>query len=228
MFYGCTALKSASMANFNSTEILDMRSMFYNDEALLEADLSNIYTGKCTNFNYLFRGCKAIKNVDLSSFDFSSWSTTLTDRNNQAGYLVYLCENLEKLDMSAPGWDFTAAGLHYFLNKCYKIKEWKVGKDCTFATTTYHNYAWTDVATQVTTDDPFKIICTAVAAQNLLRAANAGVLRTRLKDGLLKFVSINDETTFLKVFYDGVETNDLSAATNATNRAKITVTDPSL
>ena len=28
-----------------------------------------------------------------------------------AGYLVYLCENLEKLDMSAPGWDFTAAGL---------------------------------------------------------------------------------------------------------------------
>ena len=62
----------------------------------------------------------------------------------------------------------------------------------------------------------------------MLRAANSGNLRTWLKNGTFRFYSINNESVALKVFYDGTETNDLSAATNATTRAKITVTDPAL
>ena len=84
------------------------------------------------------------------------------------------------------------------------------------------------MTTSATTSDPLKFYCSAAAAQSMLRAANSGNLRTMFTAGTLRFYSINNESLALKVFYDGTETTDLSAATNATNRAKITVTDPAL
>ena len=86
------------------------------------------------------------------------------------------------------------------------------------------------MSTNATTSDPVIFYMPAAAAQSILKAGNAGPVRTKLKDGVLKFISINDMTTPLKIFKNGteVEQNANGGYDITSGYSKVTVTDPAL
>lgn len=65
------ALKSLDVSSFNTTNCVNMRSMFNGCRALEHIDISNFNTSKCECTRYMFGNCSSLKEIDFSSFDFS-------------------------------------------------------------------------------------------------------------------------------------------------------------
>ena len=224
LFEGCTLIKTADWSSYNLPNVTNINSMFYKCSSLESFDLRSIPSKQVTNFNYLFGYCTSLKDIDLSYFNFDNHSS-------KSWYEMFRgCSNLETVDMSAPGWDIRSENLYNLFDGCVKLKSWKVGKDATFSNMTYHSYAWRNMSTGATTTNPVIFYMPAAAAQSILKAGNAGPVRTKLKDGVLKFISINDMTTPLKIFKNGTEVapNANGGYDVTSGYSKVTVTDPSL
>ena len=71
MFYGCKALTSLDLSNFDTSKVTNMNSMFNGCKALTSLDLSNFNTSNVTNMFGMFNSCKALTSLDLSNFDTS-------------------------------------------------------------------------------------------------------------------------------------------------------------
>lgn len=224
LFEGCANIKTADWSSYYLPNVTNINSMFYKCSSLESFDLRSIPSGQVTNFNYLFGYCTSLKDIDLSYFNFNNHSS-------KSWYEMFRgCSNLETVDMSAPGWDIRSENLYNLFDGCVKLKVWKVGKDATFSNLGYHSYAWRNMSTNATTSDPVIFYMPAAAAQSILKAGNAGPVRTKLKDGVLKFISINDMTTPLKIFKNGteVEQNANGGYDVTSGYSKVTVTDPAL
>ena len=81
-----------NLYNFDTSNVINMESMFWGCESLTDINLSNSITENVTNFSYMFCGCKSLKNLDLSSFNTQK---ALTMRN-----MFDSCVSLKNLDLS--------------------------------------------------------------------------------------------------------------------------------
>ena len=69
MFWGCSALSSLDLSNFNTANVMYMGNMFFNCSALSSLTLSNFNTEKVESMGNLFEGCSALSSLDLSNFN---------------------------------------------------------------------------------------------------------------------------------------------------------------
>ena len=69
MFYGCYALKSLDLTNFNTENVTDMNCMFFDCNALKSLDLTKFNTANVTDMESMFQLCKALESLDLTNFN---------------------------------------------------------------------------------------------------------------------------------------------------------------
>ena len=69
MFYGCYALKSLDLTNFNTENVTDMNCMFFYCNALKSLDLTKFNTANVTDMESMFQLCKALESLDLTNFN---------------------------------------------------------------------------------------------------------------------------------------------------------------
>lgn len=72
MFYGCKALSTIDISNWNTSNVTNMSYMFYNCLGITSLDLSSFNTSNVTNMSAMFRNCPALTTLDIRNFDFSN------------------------------------------------------------------------------------------------------------------------------------------------------------
>lgn len=88
---------SDEVANIDTSNITNMRSMFDYCEYLTELDLSNFDTSNVTTFYNMFNRCVRLQKLDLSSFDTSNVTSVRT--------IFYNCSSLQELNVT--GWNIS-------------------------------------------------------------------------------------------------------------------------
>lgn len=78
--------------NLNTSQAINMETMFYSCKNLQSIDVSGFNTSQVTNMYGMFAGCENLQSVDVSSFNTSQ----VTDMAN----MFYQCNNLQSVDVS--------------------------------------------------------------------------------------------------------------------------------
>ena len=86
--YNC---KSMDLSKLNTSNVIDMRSMFYNCNNLTTLDVSNFDTSNVTDMNGMFGNCQSLTTLDVTNFDTSK----VTDMS----LMFYNCKNLRFLNL---------------------------------------------------------------------------------------------------------------------------------
>ena len=101
MFYGCYALTTLDVSNFDTKNVTNMRGMFYNCHALTTLNVSNFDTQNVTNMSNMFSVCSALTTLDVSNFDTKnvtdmswmfSYDTALTTIYASDKFVTTVCE----------------------------------------------------------------------------------------------------------------------------------------
>lgn len=93
-FYGMENLTTITGLNhLNTSEVVNMSSMFDSCKKLTSLDLSNFNTSKVTNMSHMFRYCSLLTSIDLSNFN--------TSKVKNMGRMFHSCESLTSLDLSS-------------------------------------------------------------------------------------------------------------------------------
>ncbi|MCX0279640.1 BspA family leucine-rich repeat surface protein [Bombilactobacillus mellis] len=97
MFKECFVLQSIKgLDNWNTTNAIDMSSMFYNCNALTNVDVSKWDVKNVKNFSSMFRECSALQSIK----GLDNWNTTkATDMSS----MFYNCTDLTSIASSNPG-----------------------------------------------------------------------------------------------------------------------------
>ena len=69
MFHWCLALTTLDVSNFDTKNVTNMSGMFYNCHALTTLNVSNFDTQNMTNMSNMFTDCSALTTLDVSNFD---------------------------------------------------------------------------------------------------------------------------------------------------------------
>ena len=70
MFYSCLGLTSLSVSNFDTSEALDMYSMFRNLQKITSLDISNFKTNNCVDMGNMFNDCKNLEKLKINPDKF--------------------------------------------------------------------------------------------------------------------------------------------------------------
>ena len=97
MFYNCSSLESLDLSGWNTSNVTDMSSMFSDCSGLTSLDLSSFNTSNVTDMNSMFNHCSNLTSLDLSNFD--------TSNVGDMQYMFRCCSGLISLDVS--GWDIS-------------------------------------------------------------------------------------------------------------------------
>ena len=120
MFYGCSALTSLDLTNFNTANVDFMDSMFNGCSALKSLDLTNFNTAKVVNMYMMFNGCSALESLDLTNFN----TAKVTYMNN----MFYGCSALTTIYASDKFvTDNVSHGLDMFTG-CESLKDYSDSK----------------------------------------------------------------------------------------------------
>ena len=92
MFRGCSSLTSLDLSNLDTSSVTDMNSMFSGCSSLTSLDLSNLDTSSVENMNSMFSDCSS-----LTSLDLSNWETSNVVVMNS---MFSGCSSLTSLDLS--------------------------------------------------------------------------------------------------------------------------------
>ena len=92
MFSYCSSLTSLDLSNFNTSNVTDMNRMFSRCSSLTSLDLSNFNTSNVTYMSSMFDECKSLTSLDLSNFNTSKVI-------GMDGMFEY-CSSLTSLDLS--------------------------------------------------------------------------------------------------------------------------------
>ena len=76
MFKGCSKLNNLDLSSFYTSKVTGMNSMFYDCGSLTSLDLSSFNTSNVTRTEYMFSNCRNINKLYLSSSFFNSVSLT--------------------------------------------------------------------------------------------------------------------------------------------------------
>ena len=97
MFSGCRGLISLDVSGWDTSNVNGMSSMFSDCSGLTSLDLSSFNTSNVTNMNSMFNYCPNLTSLDLRSFN--------TSNVNDMQYMFRGCSGLKSLDVS--GWDIS-------------------------------------------------------------------------------------------------------------------------
>ncbi|MDT2784294.1 BspA family leucine-rich repeat surface protein [Enterococcus asini] len=92
LFRECVNLSVLDVSNFDTSQVQNMQSMFYGCSGLDTLDVSNFDTSQVQYMEYMFSGCSGLDTLDVSNFDTS-----------QVKYMQYMfsrCSGLDTLDVS--------------------------------------------------------------------------------------------------------------------------------
>ena len=92
MFLGCRSLTSLDVSNFNTQKVEDMSDMFSGCSGLKSLNVSNFDTQNVKDMNSMFYGCDGLTSLDVSNFN--------TQNVTNMGYMFSWCEGLNSLDLS--------------------------------------------------------------------------------------------------------------------------------
>jgi len=92
-FADCRKLEKLDLTNFDTSEAVNMKSMFRLCDSIKEIDLSKFNTSKVTDMSGMFYYCNNLEELDLRSFDTSE----VTDMMEMFRY----CESLVTLNVSS-------------------------------------------------------------------------------------------------------------------------------
>lgn len=167
MFQGCTKLKTITNLDYATfAAATDMSYMFYYCTSIKSLDVSNFNTSNCTDMNHMFYYCEALTNLDLRNFN----TKNVTDMS----YMFQYCRSLSTLDMSGENCStesLQGTGFTRFINVCNSMTTAKFGPDFTCSNVTDYTYATQGASnhTAATIAKPFKVYCSSLMAQNLIR-----------------------------------------------------------
>ncbi|MCD5029690.1 BspA family leucine-rich repeat surface protein [Enterococcus asini] len=92
LFRECVNLSVLDVSNFDTSQVQNMQSMFYGCSGLDTLDVSNFDTSQVKYMQYMFSRCSGLDTLDVSNFDTS-----------QVKYMQYMfsrCSGLDTLDVS--------------------------------------------------------------------------------------------------------------------------------
>lgn len=93
MFKDCQTLKELNLSGWDTSNVRDMNHMFYCCRSLIELNLSHFNTYNVTNMSNMFDQCRSLKKLNLSNWDTSN----VTDMFSMFGE----CTSLTRLDLSS-------------------------------------------------------------------------------------------------------------------------------
>ena len=92
MFNHCTSLTTLDLSSFNTSNITTMAGMFYACQSLTSIGLINFNTSNVTNMGNMFSECSSLTSLDFSSFN--------TSKLKYMGSMFSDCSSLTSLDLS--------------------------------------------------------------------------------------------------------------------------------
>ena len=93
LFYEFTNITSIDFNdNFDTSNVINMNSMFYSCEKLIKLDLSTFDTRNVADMSNLFKWCYALSDLNISSFN--------TENVTTMSLMFYYCQSLTKIDLS--------------------------------------------------------------------------------------------------------------------------------
>ena len=92
LFYECKLLTNINLSNFNTKNVINMRSMFFDCKSLTNINFDNFNTQKVTDMSHMFEGCKSLMNFDLSNFN--------TQNVTNMSQMFSDCKSLKNLNLS--------------------------------------------------------------------------------------------------------------------------------
>ena len=111
LVYNATALTNIDIAKFNTSNVVDMESMFCDCDNLKEIKFSSKFnTAKVTKMTRMFCLCESLTELDLTSFD--TRNTTLMN------YLFEYCGNLKTIYVTSGKWSTSQANTHKIFSGC--------------------------------------------------------------------------------------------------------------
>ena len=92
-FLNCHNLTSITGLEYlNTSDAIDIHSMFSGCNSLTDLDLSSFNTANATSLNHMFKGCSSLTNLDLSNFSTANVQDMM--------YMFLFCSSLTNLDLS--------------------------------------------------------------------------------------------------------------------------------
>ena len=92
MFSACRSLTSLDVSHFNTQKVEDMSDMFSACSGLKSLNVSNFDTQNVKDMNSMFYSCKGLTSLDISKFN--------TQNVTNMGYMFSWCKGLKSLDLS--------------------------------------------------------------------------------------------------------------------------------
>lgn len=92
MFGYCQSLTSLNLSSFNTSKVTNMSSMFKSCQDITELNLSAFNTSNVTNMSEMIDSCTNITTINLSSFN----TLKVTDFSN----MIFGCQYLSSIDLS--------------------------------------------------------------------------------------------------------------------------------
>ena len=106
MFQNCSKLNNLDLSSFNTSNVNDMEGMFWGCGNLTTLDLSSFNTSKVTNIGHMFSNCSSLTTLDLSNFN--------TRKVTNMNYMFYACSRINKLDLSSGFFNSTSLTTYEF------------------------------------------------------------------------------------------------------------------
>ncbi len=92
MFSACRSLTSLDVSHFNTQKVEDMSDMFSACSGLKSLNVSHFDTQNVKDMNSMFYSCKGLTSLDISKFN--------TQNVTNMGYMFSWCKGLKSLDLS--------------------------------------------------------------------------------------------------------------------------------
>jgi len=151
MFLGCENLTSLDLSSFDTSKVTDMKTMFYSCSSLKTLDVSNFDTSIVTDMEGMFNGCSSIETLDLGNFDTSNVS-------NMRDMFAY-CSNLTSLELSS--FDTSnVTNMSLMFNSCSNLTTIYVSDKWSTASVTSSNAMFTACTSLVGGDGVTKVTST--------------------------------------------------------------------
>jgi len=114
MFFGCFFLQELDLSNFNTDKATDMGSMFGHCEVLTKIIFGDKFnTNNVTNMGAMFNYCKSLTKLDLSKFN--------TEKVTDMGGMFNSCASLQQLNLTNFNTD-KATKIGNMFNSCTSLQ----------------------------------------------------------------------------------------------------------
>ena len=151
MFHSCTSLTSLNLNNFNTSNVTTMNSMFHSCTSLTSLNLNNFNTSNVTTMNSMFYNCSKLQTIKVSNFN--------TLKVSDMSFMFSFCKALTSLNLN----NFTiqsTTNISYMFQYCSNLTSLYLSNfEASNVTTMTGLFAWCDKLTHIKCKQSFKDWC---------------------------------------------------------------------